>query len=103
MIRILVLYPNGPDAKFNMEYYVNNHKKLSRDRLGSALVSAEINTGLGSAIPGEPAPYIAVGHLLFNSIEEFQAAFGPHAEELMADIPNYTNVEPVVQISEIVE
>ena len=103
MIRVSVLYPNGPDAKFDIDYYANQHLKLVMDRVGSAIVSAEINTGLGSAIPGEPAPFIAVGHLLFNSLEEFQAAFGPHAEEIMGDIPNFTNTEPAVQISEIVE
>ena len=103
MIRVSALYPNGPDAKFNMEYYANNHARLMRDRVGSAMISAEYNIGLGSGVPGEPAPYIAVGHAVFNSLEEFQAAFGPHAEELMADVPNFTNVEPVLQISEIVE
>lgn len=103
MIRVSILYPNGPDANFNMEYYKTQHIKLVKDRVGSALVSAEVNNGLGSAVPGEPAPYIAAGHLLFNSLEDFQAAFGPHAEEIMGDIPNFTNVEPVVQISEIVE
>jgi uncharacterized protein (TIGR02118 family) len=43
----------------------------------------------------------ALGHLLFDSVEAFQAGFGPHAQEIMADIPNYTNVEPAIQISEV--
>jgi hypothetical protein len=34
-------------------------------------------------------------------VESFQISFGPHAGEIMADIPNYTNAEPVIQISEI--
>lgn len=27
---------------------------------------------------------------------------GPHMEEIMADIPNYTDIPPVIQISEVV-
>ncbi|MEK7216186.1 MAG: EthD family reductase [Chloroflexota bacterium] len=38
---------------------------------------------------------------MFKSLQDFQQAFGPHAGELMADIPNFTNIEPVIQISDI--
>ena len=31
----------------------------------------------------------------------FEAAFLPHAQELLADVPNYTNIQPVIQISEV--
>lgn len=46
-------------------------------------------------------PYVALGHLLFDSVEAFQTSFGPHVQEIMADIPNYTNTEPTIQISEV--
>jgi uncharacterized protein (TIGR02118 family) len=42
-----------------------------------------------------------MGHLFFDSVEAFQAAFGPHVKAIMADVPNYTNVQPAVQISEV--
>ena len=42
-----------------------------------------------------------MGHLYFDSVEAFQAAFGPHAETILADIPNYTNIQPVIQVSEV--
>jgi uncharacterized protein (TIGR02118 family) len=42
-----------------------------------------------------------MGHLYFDSVEAFQAAFGPHAPAIMADIPNYTDIQPVIQISEV--
>jgi uncharacterized protein (TIGR02118 family) len=34
-------------------------------------------------------------------VEAFQSAFGPHAEAILADVPNYTNTTPVIQISEV--
>ena len=52
-------------------------------------------------MPGSPATYIAMGHLLFESVEAFQTAFGPHAKEIMGDLPNYTDIQPLIQISEI--
>jgi uncharacterized protein (TIGR02118 family) len=42
-----------------------------------------------------------MGHLYFDSVEAFQAAFGPHAGVIMGDIPNYTNVQPTIQVSEV--
>ena len=42
-----------------------------------------------------------MGHLLFDSVGGFQAAFEPHAARIMGDIPNYTNSTPTIQISEI--
>jgi uncharacterized protein (TIGR02118 family) len=57
--------------------------------------------GLGGAEPGSKPAYIALGHLLFDSLEAFQTGFGPHAAEILADIPNYTNTRPIIQISEI--
>jgi uncharacterized protein (TIGR02118 family) len=41
-------------------------------------------------------------HIFADSVEAFQKGFGPHAKEIMADIPNYTDIAPVMQISEVV-
>jgi len=42
-----------------------------------------------------------MGHLYFDSVAAFQAAFGPHVKEITADVANFTNVQSVVQISEV--
>jgi uncharacterized protein (TIGR02118 family) len=44
---------------------------------------------------------VAIGHLWFDSVASFQGAFGPNADKILGDIPNYTNIEPIVQISEV--
>ena len=36
-----------------------------------------------------------------DSVEAFQAAFGPHAAEIMGGVPNYTDIQPMIQISEV--
>jgi hypothetical protein len=38
---------------------------------------------------------------LFESLEAFQKTIVSSGAELMADIPNYTNTSPVIQISEV--
>jgi hypothetical protein len=47
----------------------------------------------GGGGPGEPAVYVGMCHLYFDSIESFQGAFGPHAQEIIGDIPNYTDFQ----------
>lgn len=51
--------------------------------------------------PGSSPPYIAMGHLLFESVQAFQSSFGKHADQIVADVPNYTNAQPVLQLSEV--
>lgn len=57
--------------------------------------------GISVEQPGSPAPYIATGHLLFDSVQSFHASFAPHAQEIMEDIPKYINSEPLLQIGEV--
>jgi uncharacterized protein (TIGR02118 family) len=84
-----------------MNYYVTRHMPLVRDRCAPECRSIAAESGVGGGAPGSPAPYIAVGHLTFDSVAAFQKAFTPHMAEIMGDIPNYTNTSPVIQISEI--
>jgi uncharacterized protein (TIGR02118 family) len=61
---------------------------MVREKLGTAFKAGSVDQGLGGAEPGSPAAYVAMGHLIFDLVEEFQTAFGPNAEAIMADIPN---------------
>lgn len=101
MIKVSVLYPNGAGKKFDMDYYCNKHIPLVQQKLGSACKQVAVEHGLAGATPGAPAAFIAMGHMYFDSAEAFQTAFGPHAEVIMGDIPNYTDIQPTIQISEV--
>jgi uncharacterized protein (TIGR02118 family) len=101
MIKVSVFYPSAKGKRFDMEYYCAKHMPLVQQKLGAACKSIAVEQGLSGIAPGSEPTYIAVGHMYFDSVEEFQAAFGPHAEALMRDIPNYTNIEPVIEISEV--
>ena len=100
-IKVSVLYPTTAGEKFDNDYYCNTHLPLVGKLLGDALIGATAEKGLGGAAPGTPATYVAMGNMYFNTIEDFQNAFGPNAEEIMSDLPNFTNIQPVIQISEV--
>ena len=101
MIKVSVFYPNDEGKRFDMEYYCNKHLPMVQEKLGAACTGAAVEHGLGGGEPGSRAIYIAMGHLYFDSIEAFQTAFGPHAREIMGDVPNYTDIQPIIQVSEV--
>ena len=101
MIKFSIFYPNEEGKKFDMEYYVNKHIPMIQGMLGEAMKGGSVEQGLSGGAPGVPALYIAMGHLLFDSMEAFQNSFTPHMEAIMADIPNYTDIQPNMQISEV--
>ena len=102
MIKVSVMYPNTPGARFDHDYYRTTHMPLLKQRMGSACLYYTIDKGVAGGAPGEPPPYVARCDVFSDSIETFQTAFGPHAKEIMADIKNYTDLTPVMQISEVV-
>lgn len=104
MFKISVMYPNKDGATFDVDYYKTKHFDLVRAKLGSmGLAGSGIDKGLAGGAPGEPAPYICIGYLLFNSLDDFKKGMETHGEEIMADLPNFTNAQPIIQIAEVVE
>lgn len=103
MIKVSIFYPRREGGQFNMDYYLETHMPMSIERLcvhpGFRGVSVE--RGLGDAVPGADATYVCMCHFLFDRVEDFMAAFTPHASVLQGDLPNYTNIEPVIQFSEV--
>jgi uncharacterized protein (TIGR02118 family) len=101
VIIVSVLYPNGSGSRFDMDYYLRSHMPMVQQRLGAPLRRMAVEQGLAGGAPGEQPPFLAAGHLYFDSLEAFQGAFAAHAGPILADIPNYTNTKPVIQISEV--
>ena len=102
MIKVSVMYPNRPGARFDHDYYRDKHLPLIKSRMGAALKYYTIDKGLSGGAPDAPAAYVAMCHLLCDSLEAYQSSFGPHAQETRGDIPNFTDQTPVIQISEVV-
>ena len=101
MIKVDVFYPNKVGTKFDLNYLCNTHIPLVEQKLGTVLKGVVVEHGLSGGSPGSQPPYIAIVQLHFETLEAFQTAFAPNAGAIMGDIPNYSDVEPIMQIGEI--
>jgi len=94
MIKVSVTYPSGEDTTFDHDYYANSHVPLCLTTWNP--VKSEIDKGING-------PNVAGVHFYFETMDAFQAALAKTGTgEVMADVANYTNIEPVMQVSEIV-
>lgn len=102
MIKVSVMYPNKPGARFDHAYYRDKHMPLVKARMGDHCKFYTVDKGLAGGSPGEAPTYVGMCHIYCDSVDAFQTGFGPHAKEIMADIANYTDLAPTLQISEVV-
>ncbi len=101
MIRVNVMYPAGQDARFDFDYYTRSHLPMVKARLAShGLLEITVDKGV-AGLAGGPAAYVTVASLRFESLEAMQGGLAAHGAEIMGDIPNYTNIQAVMQVSDI--
>lgn len=103
MICVSSLYPKQADTRFDWEYYRTQHMPRSIAWLSAApgFRAVSVERGVDVEFPPIPALYVAMCHYYFDSLEAFLAAFQPHADALQADIANYTNVRPIIHITDV--
>jgi uncharacterized protein (TIGR02118 family) len=103
MVRVTVLYPNASGKRFDHAYYAGKHLPMVMERLkGSGMIRYEVDRGVAGGGPEDSPPFVAACHLYFDAAADFQKGIGVHGAEIMGDIPNYTDIAPQIQISEIV-
>jgi uncharacterized protein (TIGR02118 family) len=102
MIKVTVLYPNEENKNFDIKYYFDTHMPLVRKLVGDACKKVEVEKGIAGGTPGSKPMYHIIAHFHYNTVEDFIAAFNPHATTILGDIPNFTDITPVIQISEVV-
>lgn len=101
MIKVAIFYPNGEGKTFDMKYYSEKHMPMAATLFGDSLKAMSIDKGLASSNPDEPVPYLAIGYFYFETMSACKNALGSNSDKLRADVPNYTNIRPVIQISEV--
>jgi uncharacterized protein (TIGR02118 family) len=100
MTVISVLYPATGGSRFDLDYYTKKHVPSVRELCKDfGLLDIQILRGVASLDGGGPAVRIT-GLLTFGSTGEFQNAMARHGAKIMADIPNFTDIQPVLQINE---
>ena len=103
MFKVSVMYPNEKGAKFDFEYYRTSHMQLVEKHLKAfGLIKTDVLKGISGG-GGAPAPFICIGNLYFDSSDGYDRAGAEVGPILRGDIPNFTNVTPIRQISEILD
>lgn len=97
-----ILYPNGEDVTFDFDYYKNKHLTLIMDLYGSSIRKFELRRGL-SAPDGSRPTYVATITIWIADLEAFAKSGEQHSQTLIDDVPNFTDVMPLVQADEIVD
>ena len=86
MIKVSVMYPHTPGARFDHDYYRDRHMPMLKSLMGDACLKYTVDRGLSGRAPGSPPTYVGMCHIYCDSLEAFQAAFGPHAATIRDDI-----------------
>lgn len=103
MILVSVMYPGGSGTRFDMDYYLQKHMPLVSERWSSqGLHDYKVVKGV-STPDGAPPPFQVMALLRFESAEAFKAAAEANGPEIFGDIPNFTNVQPAVQLNDFAE
>ncbi len=101
MIRTTVLYPSSA-TRFDYDYYMHKHTAMLLELWKPfGLVSVEINRGVSGLVPGSTPAYVTITSLTFTSVEAMQGALAATGAQVLGDIVNFTDVQPEVQVNEI--
>ena len=101
MFKVAILYPNGEDKTFDMDYYEKKHMPMVSEFLGKNLKFYEIDKGIAGRTPNDKVPFVAIGYFYINDVAEYNKAIAQNRDAIISDFKKYTNIQPVVQISEI--
>ena len=101
MIKVIVSYPNQAGARFDLDYYLTKHIPLVAEKLAGSLKGWSAEQGIGAGAPGAAPEFMIQATLTLESVEAFQAAMATSGPAIMADIPNYTDIQPHIQVNKI--
>lgn len=101
MFKVAILYPNGDGKTFDMDYYEKKHMPMVAAFIGKNLKFYEIDKGIAGRTPNDKAPFAAMGYFYISDTAEYNKAIAQNRDAIISDFKNYTNIQPVVQISEI--
>ena len=101
MFKVAILYPNGEDKNFDMDYYEKKHMPMVAGFLGKNLKFYEIDKGIAGRTATDKVPFVAIGYFYITDIAEYNKAIAQNRDAVISDFKNYTNIQPIVQINEI--
>jgi uncharacterized protein (TIGR02118 family) len=103
MVKVSVFYKNTARGKFNADYFLSVHMPLAVRLLAAGIQSATAEIGVRGTGDGDAPAFAAIASFTSESAEAFMNTFMEVGVRLQADIPNYTDIEPLIQVSNLTE
>ena len=97
MITLLVQYPHREHSRFDLDYYLGQHMPMMQGLMGEHLSGWSVHTGIPSG-DGSPLAFGIVAELYFQTPEALGQAMALGAAQGMADVPNFTDIVPVMTV-----
>jgi uncharacterized protein (TIGR02118 family) len=98
-VSLQVIYPIGEDSNFDHDYYAETHMALVAEHMGPH-ISQTLVTKRKAGGPKMPPAFHAIATMVFADADAMKAAMAA-AGPVMADIANFTNVEPQILIGDV--
>jgi uncharacterized protein (TIGR02118 family) len=99
VIRLTIMYPESEGATFDMDYYINNHIAMVKEKCAPAIKECTVEQCLDGP---EPASYRVIARIGVDTMEDFLTYVAPNDPVFAADLPNFTNIRPVIQVNEVI-
>ncbi|TEA20278.1 hypothetical protein C8034_v003945 [Colletotrichum sidae] len=104
-IAITVLFRNEADARYDLAYYANTHMPLVQREWQKYGVTgwSVVKYGRGPGPDGAEPPFVFGSTVTWAEGSQVQTAFaGPETARVFADVPNFSNKEPLFLYGEVV-
>jgi len=103
MYKASIMYPNQKDARFDLDYYRGPHMDLVKKLLKPfGLIKVCVDRPISGGMD-QPAPYVCVGNLYFDSADGYDRGAAEIGSILRRDIKNFTDILPLRQVSEVID
>lgn len=101
LFKVAILYPSGEGKTFDMDYYESKHMPMVAALLGKNLQFYEIDKGIAGRTPTDQIPFLAIGYFYVKDVTEYNKVIAENIQAIISDIKKYTNIQPVIQISDV--
>lgn len=101
-ITVTVVFPNSPDAVYDLDYYQTKHMPLIQERWAQYGIKSWSVTKFSNGLDGSPPHYAFGSTTVWDSREQVEKAFaGPEVGEIMGDVVNFSNQPAVFLVGEV--
>ncbi len=103
MAIVSVMYPAAAGSKFDMDYYLHKHMPMVAETWSPAGLRGY------TVLRGAPGPdgsgpvFQVIVEMDFESAAAFEAALARTGAKVMGDVPNFTDVTPTLQVSDVAD